>query len=64
MSALKGHIYGQKIDHNTSNNNNIVLENENFKLFGNRSIRTYEQNNAFFNRPDITLMNKETKNTF
>jgi len=39
-----------------------VLENENFKLYWNRSILT-EKNNTF-NGPDITFMNKKTKNTF
>jgi len=40
----------------------IVLENENFKLYWNRSIVTEKTIN--FNRPDITFMNKKTKNTF
>jgi len=39
-----------------------VLENENFKLYWNRSILTDET--IPFNRPDITLLNKKTKNTF
>jgi hypothetical protein len=40
----------------------IVLENDNFKLYWNRSILT--DKTIPFNRPDITLMNKKTKNTF
>jgi len=40
----------------------IVLENENFKLYWNRSILT--DKTIPFNRPDITFMNKKTKNTF
>ena len=39
-----------------------VLENENFKLYWNRSILT-DKNNAF-NRLDITFINKKTKNAF
>jgi hypothetical protein len=39
-----------------------VLENENFKLYWNCSIIT--DNTIPFNRPDITLMSKKTKNTF
>jgi len=39
-----------------------VLENENFKLYWNRSILTDKA--IPFNRPDITFMNKKTKNTF
>jgi len=39
-----------------------VLENENFKLYRNRSILT--DKTILFNRPDITFMNKKTKNTF
>jgi hypothetical protein len=39
-----------------------VLENDNFKLYWNRSILTYKT--VPFNRPDITFMNKKTKNTF
>jgi len=39
-----------------------VLENDNFKLYWNRSILT--DKTIPFNRPDITLMNKKTKNTF
>jgi len=39
-----------------------VLENENFKLYSNRNILTGKK--IPFNRPDITFMNKETKNTF
>jgi len=38
-----------------------VLENENFKVYWNRSILT---DKIPFNRPDITFMNKKTKNTF
>jgi len=38
-----------------------VLENENFKLYLNRSIRTHKI--THFNRPDIIFMNKKTKNT-
>ena len=44
--------------HTTAN----VLENENFKLYWNRSILT--DKTVTFNRPDITVMNKKTKNTF
>jgi hypothetical protein len=39
-----------------------VLENDNFKLYWNRSIITYKTVPS--NRPDITLTNKKTKNTF
>ena len=39
-----------------------VLENENFKLYWNRIILT--DKTIPFNRPDITFMNKKTKNTF
>ena len=39
-----------------------VLENENFKLYWNRSILT--DKTIPFNRSDITFMNKKTKNTF
>ena len=39
-----------------------VLENENFKLYWNRSILT--DKTIPFNRPDITFMNKKTKNNF
>ena len=39
-----------------------VLENDNFKLYWNRSILT--DTTIPFNRPDITFMNKKTKNTF
>jgi hypothetical protein len=39
-----------------------VLENDNFKLYWNRSIIT--DKTVPFNRPDITFMNKKTKNTF
>ena len=39
-----------------------VLENENFKLYLNRRILT--DKTIPFNRPDITFMNKKTKNTF
>jgi hypothetical protein len=39
-----------------------MLENDNFKLYWNRSIITDETIPS--NRPDITLTNKETKNTF
>ena len=38
-----------------------VLENENLKLYWNRSILT--DKTIPFNRPDITFMNKKTKNT-
>ena len=37
-----------------------VLENENFKRYWNRNILT---DKITFNRPDITFMNKKTKNT-
>jgi len=40
----------------------IVLENENFKLYWNRSILT--DKTIPFYRPDITFMNKKTKNIF
>ena len=39
-----------------------VLENENFKLYWNRSILTNKT--IPFNRPEITFMNKKTKKTF
>jgi len=39
-----------------------VPENENFKLYWNCSILT--DKTIPFNRPDITFMNKKTKNTF
>jgi len=39
-----------------------VLENENLKLYWNRSILT--DKTISFNRPDITFMAKKTKNTF
>jgi hypothetical protein len=39
-----------------------VLENDNFKLYWNRSIITDKTIPS--NRPDITFMNKTTKNTF
>jgi hypothetical protein len=39
-----------------------VLENDNFKLYWNHSILT--DKTIPFNRPDITFMNKKTKNTF
>jgi len=39
-----------------------VLGNENFKLFWNRNILT--DKTVTFNRPDVTFMNKKTKNTF
>ena len=52
--------------HNNNNNNNntpaTALENEYFKLYWNRSVRT--DKTITFNRPDITFMNKKTKNTF
>ena len=38
-----------------------VLENDNFKLYWNRSMRN---KTIPFNRPDITFINKKTKNTF
>jgi len=38
-----------------------VLENENFKLYWNRSILT--DKTIPFNRPDITFMNEKIKNT-
>ena len=40
-----------------------VLENENFKLYWNRSILT-DKTIPFNNRLDITFMNKKTKNNF
>jgi len=39
-----------------------VLENDNFKLYWNRSIFT--DKTRTFNRPDITSMDKKTKDTF
>jgi hypothetical protein len=39
-----------------------VLENDSFKLYWNRSIIT--DRTVPSNRPDITLTNKKTKNTF
>ena len=39
-----------------------VPENDNFKLNWNRSILT--DKTILFNRPDITFMNKKTKNIF
>jgi hypothetical protein len=39
-----------------------VLENDNFKLYWNRGIIT--DKTVPSNRPDITLTNKKTKNTF
>ena len=39
-----------------------VLENDNFKLYWNHSILTGKT--IPFNLPDITFMNKKTKNTF
>jgi hypothetical protein len=39
-----------------------VLENDSFKLYRNRSILT--DKTIPFNRPDITFINKKTKNTF
>ena len=39
-----------------------VLENGNFKLYCNRN--TLTDKTIPFNRPDITFMNKQTKNTF
>jgi len=38
-----------------------VLENENFKLYWNRSVLT--DKTIPFNRPDITFVNKRTKNS-
>jgi len=68
--------YDAAIDRNNNNNNNNnnhkspyykytpanVLDNEHFKLYWNRSILT--DKTIHFNRPDITFMNKITKNTF
>ena len=39
-----------------------VLENDNFKLYWNHSILMDKK--ILFNRPDITFMNKKTKNNF
>jgi hypothetical protein len=39
-----------------------VMENDNFKLYWNRSILT--DKTILFNRPDITFMNKKLKNAF
>jgi len=47
---------------NNNNNNNNVLENQNFKLYWNRSKLT--DKTISFNRPDITFINKKTKNIF
>jgi len=58
-------VQQQCIINNNNNNNNTpanVLENENFKLYWNRSILT--DKTITFNRPDISFMNKKTKNTF
>ena len=49
-------------NNNNNNNNNNVLENENFKLYWNRSILT--DKTIPFNRLDVTFVNKKTKNTF
>ena len=38
------------------------MENDNFKLYWNRSIFT--EKTVLFNGPDITFMNKKTKNIF
>ena len=38
-----------------------LLQNGNFKLYWNRSVLT--DKTAPFNRPDITFVNKKTKNT-
>ena len=46
----------------TAVNNNNVLENEKFKLYRNRSKLT--DKTIPFNRPDITFINKKTKNIF
>jgi hypothetical protein len=39
-----------------------VMENDNFRLYWNRSILT--DKTIHFNGPDITFMNRKTKNTF
>jgi hypothetical protein len=39
-----------------------ILENDNFMLYSNRSILT--DKTIHFNRPDVTFMNKKTKNVF
>ena len=39
-----------------------VLENENFKVYWNRN--TLTEKTVPFNKPDITFVNKKTKNTF
>jgi hypothetical protein len=58
-------------NNNNNNNNNSpyykytpanVLENDDFKLYWNRSVLT--DKTIPFNRPDITFMNKRTKNAF
>jgi len=41
-----------------------VLENKNFKLYWDRSILVLTDKTIPFNRPDITFLNKKTKNTF
>jgi hypothetical protein len=49
-------------NNNNNNNNNNVLENDNFKLYWNRSIMSDKTIPA--NRPDITFKNKKTKTTY
>ena len=57
-------------DDNNNDNNSLyykytqanVLENDNFKLYWSRSILT--DKTVPFKRPDITFMDKKTKNTF
>ena len=48
--------------HTISTHQPVFLENDNFKLYWNRSILT--DKTILFNRPDITFMNKKTNNTF
>jgi hypothetical protein len=53
------------VNNNNNNYNNApanVLENENLKLYWNRSILTNKT--IPFSRPDIAFMNNKTKNTF
>jgi hypothetical protein len=49
-------------DDDNNNNNNNVLENDNCKLYWDRSVITDKTIPS--NRPDITFINKTTRNTF
>ena len=53
LTEDKSPCYKYKLDN--------VLENDNFKLYWNRSILT--DKTVPFNRPEITFMNKKTKKT-